>query len=77
MSKPTPVKPTQKSVQTYYDALRQYGEHAVGHETALRSAFQTLLAETARGRGWLLVPEQRLKVGGRDIAPDGTLAPDP
>ena len=51
MSKVAQVKPTQKAVQTYYEALREYGEHYVGHETALRSAFQTLLAETARGHG--------------------------
>ena len=30
---------------------------ARAHETALRSAFQTLLADTARGIGWTLIPE--------------------
>ncbi len=47
---PTPalVKPTQKAVQAYYQTLRAYGAHAVAHESALRSAFQNLLAETAK-----------------------------
>ena len=39
----------------------------------MRSAFQNLLAETAKPHGWLLVPEQRAKVGGKTVSPDGTL----
>lgn len=35
----------------------------------MRSAFQNLLAETAKPHGWLLVPEQRAKVGGKTVIP--------
>jgi hypothetical protein len=67
------VKPTHKAIQAYYQSLQEYSAHDVGHETALRSAFQNLLAETARARHWLLVPEQSTRVGGKRVVPDGTL----
>jgi hypothetical protein len=72
---PTPglVKPAHKAVQAYYQTLRDYSAHQVGHESALRSAFQNLLAETARVHRWMLVPEQRTRVGGKTVIPDGTL----
>jgi hypothetical protein len=47
MSHSAHVKATHKAIQTYYQTLKDYHEHDVGHETALRSAFQNLLAETA------------------------------
>jgi hypothetical protein len=56
-----------------YATLQAYGAHDVEHETALRSAFQNLLAETAKAHHWLLVPEQRTKVGGKTVIPDATL----
>jgi hypothetical protein len=76
-----PVKPAHKAIQTYYQTLKDYGEHYVGHETALRSAFQNLLADTARAHHWLLVPENKapahpvrarlpgLRGGGRGTGP--------
>ena len=70
------VKPSHKAVQAYYDALLAYGGQGVVHETALRSAFQNLLAETARAKGWTLVPELTIKVRGRPIRPDATLRDD-
>lgn len=70
------IKPTHKAVQAYYEVLRRYGGQGVAHEGALRSAFQEMLAETARARGWTLVPELSLKVRGRTIRPDGTLRDD-
>lgn len=73
MSHPVHVKATHKAIQTYYQTLKDYREHGVGHETALRSAFQNLLAETAKTRHWLLVPEQSTKSGGKRVVPDGTL----
>src|SRR5262249_2705948 len=42
------------------------------HEGALETAFQRLLADTARLRNWNLVPKLALKVNGT-IYPDGTL----
>jgi predicted helicase len=73
MPKAALIKPTHKGIVSYYQALQAYGEHDVEHETALRSAFQNLLAETARTHGWMLVPEQPTRVGGKLVRPDGTL----
>jgi Type ISP restriction-modification enzyme, coupler domain/N-6 DNA Methylase len=67
------IKPTHKAIQTYYAALLEYGGQHVSHETALRSAFQNVLAETSHPRGWTLIPELSLKVGGKTVRPDGTL----
>ncbi|MGH7226576.1 MAG: N-6 DNA methylase, partial [Gemmataceae bacterium] len=69
-------KATHKAIQSYYQTLKEYHEHGVGHETALRSAFQNLLAETAKTRHWLLVPEQSNRAGGKRVVPDGTLCDD-
>jgi len=67
------IKPSHKAIQRYFDTLQSYGTHDVGHETALRSAFQNLLSDTAKSLGWILVPEQRTKSGGKTVIPDGTL----
>lgn len=67
------IKPTHKAIAAYYDALKAYEGQAVSHETAVRSAFQNLLAETARAHRWVLVPELALKVRGKLVRPDGTL----
>jgi predicted helicase len=67
------IKPTHRAVKAYYETLARYGDQHVGHETAIRSAFQTLLADTARTYGWMLIPELGSKTEGRTIRPDGTL----
>ncbi|HVB74365.1 MAG TPA: type ISP restriction/modification enzyme, partial [Ktedonobacteraceae bacterium] len=54
----------------YYKELAAYHEQDVLHETAVRSAFQNLLAAFAPSVNWLLVPEETLANGKR---PDGTL----
>ena len=71
---PTPftVKPTHKTIQDYYAALRAYADQAVDHEGAVRTAFQNLLAETGRRAGWTLIPELPGSAEGRSIRPDGT-----
>ena len=46
------------------------------HETAVRSAFQNLLAETGKLHKWTLIPELTMKVKGRQIRPDGTFRDD-
>ena len=52
------LKPAHKPVQNYYAALRQFEELGVRHESAVRSAFQSLpLAHCARQHDWTLVPE--------------------
>ena len=73
---PVLLKPNHKAIQAYYDALNAYGNQGVVHEMALRSAFQNLLAETARAKDWTLVPELNLKIRGRSIRPDATLKDD-
>src|SRR6266581_9029800 len=59
-----------RAIDTYYKELGAYQEKNVTHETALRSAFQSLLAVFAQAASWTLIPEQRLANGKR---PDGTL----
>src|ERR1700724_3119441 len=59
-----------KAIEHYYRELAAYYEHKVTHETAVRSAFQNLLAAFAQSANWILIPEQTLANGKR---PDGTL----
>lgn len=70
-------KATQRCIKAYYETLKQYEGQAVSHETAVRSAFQTLLADMAKSRHWVLVPELPSEGPGRTlIRPDGTLRDD-
>ena len=43
MSTGKTIKPADKAIKTYYEALQAYQRQAVEHETAVRSAFQNLL----------------------------------
>jgi predicted helicase len=62
---------TQKrAIDHYYRELLAYHDHKVTHESAVRSAFQNLLATYAQSANWILIPEQVLANGKR---PDGTL----
>ncbi len=63
----TPV--LKKAIDTYYKGLAEYQGKA-DYELALRSAFQNLLADTARHVKWTLIPEQTIEGG---IRPDGVL----
>jgi len=60
-------------IRRYYQELERYGARHVEHESALRSAFQGLLADSARLAGWNLEPEAPLRIGDRLVRPDGTL----
>jgi hypothetical protein len=73
MSTAGPLKPNDKAIQAYYDALKSYSAQHVEHEGALETAFSRLLADTAPPHGWTLIPKMSLKVGSKTIAPDGTL----
>ncbi|MGA2263516.1 MAG: type ISP restriction/modification enzyme, partial [Acidobacteriota bacterium] len=55
------LKAAHKPVQNYYAALRQFEELGVRHESAVRSAFQNLLAHCARQHDWTLVPEWEIR----------------
>ena len=71
------LKPTHKSVKSYYAALEQFAKLDVTHETAVRAAFQTLLGHCARQCRWTLVPEFGVSTGrGRRIVVDGALVDD-
>jgi hypothetical protein len=73
MSKELTIKPQHRLIHTYYEALKSYGAQGVMHEGALETAFQRLLADTARSKDWTLIPKLKMKVGGKTIFPDGTL----
>ncbi len=68
-----PLKPTHRAVLAYYQTLEQYSDQHVEHESAVRSAFQRLLEDTAKPHGWMLIPELGSKVAGRTVRPDGTM----
>ena len=51
------IKPTHKPIEDYYDALDQLDQLGFTHETAVRSAFQSLLQHCGRQFDWTLVPE--------------------
>ncbi len=68
------LKPTHKSITTYYTALDEYQHQHATHETAVRAAFQTLLETCARQVDWTLICEQTLRIPSRNsIRLDGML----
>jgi len=72
MSRNSRLKPGHKAIQQYHAALQAYSGQRVEHEGALETAFQRLLADTAKEiKGWTLIPKLHMKVGGKSIAPDG------
>lgn len=58
-----------RAIARYHKELKSYEGYA-SHELALRSAFQNLLADTARAANLTLIPEQTIEGG---IRPDGVL----
>jgi predicted helicase len=73
MTRPTLISPTHPLLRTYYRELERYAGQHVEHESALRSAFQNLLADSGRLHGWTLIPEASSRSGDRLVRPDGTL----
>jgi hypothetical protein len=67
------IKPTHKSIATYYEALEKFKAFDAAHEGATETAFSHLLATTANSHGWTLIPKQPHKINGKTIFPDGTL----
>ena len=57
---PLNLKPTHKPVKAYYESLQRFESIGVSHETAVRSAFQTLLEYCGRQFNWILVPEHSM-----------------
>jgi predicted helicase len=66
-------RPTPSAITAYHAALRECELRSVAHEGATEVAFLRLLADTARKRGWYLIPKQPVKVSGGSVTPDGTL----
>ena len=66
------LKPTHKPVKAYYESLQRFESIGVSHETAVRSAFQTLLEYCGRQFNWILVPEHSMTApiqGAKSITP--------
>ena len=71
------LKPTHKPIKAYHAALKQFDRLGVTHETAVRSAFQSLLEYCARQFNLTLVPEHSITVHrNRRIVVDGVLIDD-
>ena len=71
------LKPTHKVIKDYYHSLAQFDQHGFTHESAVRSAFQTLLEGCGRQFGWTLVPEYSISLArNRRIVVDGALIDD-
>src|SRR5450432_1428896 len=68
------LKSSHKAVAAYYAALKKFEQVGVKHETAVRSAFQTLLDHCAKQCRRVLVPEYRLKrKAGKPVIADGAI----
>ena len=71
------LKPTHKPVKAYYESLDQFDRLGVTHETAVRSAFQSLLESCGKQFGWTLVPEHPMSLNrNKRIVVDGALIDD-
>ncbi len=80
------LKPTHKPIREYYAALERFDRLGVSYESAVRSAFQSLLEHCARQCAWTLAPEQAIaplarsvrcaSAGKRRIVVDGALIDD-
>ncbi|MEN3333653.1 MAG: hypothetical protein V7641_3018 [Blastocatellia bacterium] len=68
------LKANHKPVLAYYEALGKFQHLGISHETAVRSAFQSLLETCCRQFSWTLVPEWEVKrPKQRSVRVDGAL----
>ncbi len=68
------LKPTHKPVTAYYESLDAFKQIGVEHETAVRSAFQSLLETCGKQFRWTLVPEHSIALPqNKRIRVDGAL----
>ncbi len=71
------LKPSNKPVKAYYEALEQYAKLGVLHEGAVQTAFQQLLESCGRQFKWTLVPQYAIKRPKKQpIRMDGALVDD-
>ena len=59
------LKPTDQPIKAYYDALDQFEQRGFTNETAIRSAFQSLLQHYGRKLNWILVPEYSMTLSDK------------
>jgi len=67
------VAPTHRAIRKYYEQVAALRDQRVLNEMSVRSAFEFLLADTAKLKGWTFIAELSGKSGGAIIRPDGTL----
>ncbi|HMC30687.1 MAG TPA: N-6 DNA methylase, partial [Candidatus Angelobacter sp.] len=71
------LKPSHAKVKDYYNALNQFGQLNISHESAVRQAFASLLDTCGRQFKWKLVQEFRIAAPkNRSIIVDGALLDD-
>ena len=73
MPRPKTLNPRHAAIKNYYKTLAELRSQNVANESALRPAFQNLLAESARLHGWTLITNLSTESRGRTIVPDGTV----
>ena len=67
-------KPSHKVIKDYYQSLDEFDQYGLTHESAVRSEFQSLLEGCGKQRGWKLIPEDSISLGGnKRIFVDGAL----
>ena len=67
------ITPTSRVIHNYYERVEAFERQHVFNEMNVRSAFEFLLADTVRLKGWTLIPELSGKSGGSLVRPDGTV----
>ena len=71
------LKPGHKVIKDFYHSLAQFDRHGFTHESAVRSAFQTLLEGCGKQRCWKLIPEYSINLAlNKRIVVDGALIDD-
>ena len=71
------IKSTHKVIKHYYAALEDFDRLGVSHESAVRSAFQSLLQSCARQVDWTLVPEYSIAIRrNKKVVVDAALLDD-
>ncbi len=68
------LKPNHKAIRDYYTTLQQYEQHAIRHEGAVSSPFDTLLQACAKQINATLVPQYGMRTPkGNRIVIDGVV----
>ncbi|MFB3921582.1 MAG: type ISP restriction/modification enzyme [Terriglobia bacterium] len=68
-----PISPSHRAIRRYYENVAALRDQHVFDEMNVRSAFEMLLADAAKLKGWTLIPELSEKSGGSLVRPDGTI----